>query len=127
MKTIVFPEANNAFIKAAAEQLKTTCTPILLDDLETAVKMVANGEADAFLGGIDHSTRDIILAVRDHIGIAPDQYDEKAVAEFCEVLYTLQAHEVVGWLNSLQLRKVFLPDQLKDEAALIIEEQRFNR
>ena len=62
-----------------------------------------------------------------YIGIAPDRYDEKAVEAFCEVLYTLQANEVAGWLYSLQLRNVLLPDQLRDEAALIIEEQRYNR
>jgi len=59
-------------------------------------------------------------------GIAPDRYDEKAVDAFSEVLYTLQANEVSDWLYNLQLRNVFLPDQLKDEALLIIEEQRYN-
>jgi len=58
--------------------------------------------------------------------IAADQYDDKAVETFSEVLYTLQADEVSGWLHSLQLRGITLPDQLKDEALLIIEEQRYN-
>ena len=61
-----------------------------------------------------------------YIGTAPDKYDEKAIEEFSEVLYTLQEVEVAGWLRSLQLREINLPDSLKDEAFLIIEERRKN-
>ncbi|MDR1723570.1 MAG: hypothetical protein LBR84_06510 [Tannerella sp.] len=52
-----------------------------------------------------------------------DEYDDKVVEEFREVLYTMRAGEVEGWLKSLQLREINLPDQLKDEAFMIIEEQ----
>jgi hypothetical protein len=57
-------------------------------------------------------------------GTAPEQYNEKEVEAFCEVLYTLREAEVAGWLRSLQLRGINLPEQLKDEALLIMEEQR---
>ena len=60
-------------------------------------------------------------------GFDPDRYDEKAVEAFSEVLYTMQAHEMSGWLYSLYLRNIRLPDQLKDEALLLIEEQRNTR
>ena len=50
--------------------------------------------------------------------------DEEAVEEFSEVLYTLREVEVAGWLRSLQLRGINLPDVLKDEAFLIIGERR---
>ena len=40
------------------------------------------------------------------------------------MLYTLQEVEVAGWLRSLQLRQVNLPDALKDEAFLIVGERR---
>ena len=43
---------------------------------------------------------------------------------FREVLYTLQETEVAGWIRSLQLRNVNLPDALKDEAFLIVGERR---
>ena len=48
----------------------------------------------------------------------------EAVEEFSEVLYTLREVEVAGWLRSLQLRGINLPDALKDEAFLIIGERR---
>ena len=57
-------------------------------------------------------------------GIASDKHTVKAIDEFREVLYTMQAGEVAEWLHSLMLRFINLPDQLKDEALLIINEQR---
>lgn len=56
-------------------------------------------------------------------GVEADAYDEEAVEEFSEVLYTLREVEVAGWLRSLQLRGINLPDALKDEAFLIIGER----
>ena len=57
-------------------------------------------------------------------GIEGDAYSEEEVEEFREVLYTLQETEVAGWIRSLQLRNVNLPDALKDEAFLIVGERR---
>ncbi|MCC8199154.1 MAG: phospholipase [Tannerellaceae bacterium] len=59
-------------------------------------------------------------------GIGPDQYEETAVNEFREILYTLRDEEVAGWLRSLQLRGISLPDLLKDEAFLIVGERRIH-
>jgi phosphate acetyltransferase len=77
MKKIIFPEGNNEFIKEAAEQAKQQeiCEPILLDGrpeaLKEACEIVAGGEADGMVAGVDFSSRDVILAVRDHIGVQP--------------------------------------------------------
>ncbi len=57
-------------------------------------------------------------------GIESDQYDDEAIDEFGEVLFTLKETEVAGWLRSLQLRGVNLPDELKDEALMIVGERR---
>jgi hypothetical protein len=57
-------------------------------------------------------------------GINADVYDNEAVNEFRDVLYTLREAEVAGWLRSLQLRGVELPDALKDEAFLIMGERK---
>ena len=56
-------------------------------------------------------------------GLEGDAYSEEEVEEFREVLYTLQETEVAGWIRSLQLRNVNLPDALKDEAFLIVGER----
>lgn len=57
-------------------------------------------------------------------GLEADAYQADAVEEFSEVLYTLRDIEVAGWLRSLQLRGINLPDALKDEAFLIVGERR---
>ena len=59
-------------------------------------------------------------------GFPSDSYAENVVDEFREVLYTLQEVEVAGWIRSLQLRGINLPDSLKDEAFLIIGERRIH-
>ena len=59
-------------------------------------------------------------------GVEADAYEEEAIEEFSEVLYTLQEVEVAGWLRSLQLRGINLPDALKDEAFLIVRERRIH-
>ena len=59
-------------------------------------------------------------------GVEADAYEEEAIEEFSEVLYTLQEVEVAGWLRSLQLRGINLPDALNDEAFLIVGERRIH-
>ncbi len=51
-------------------------------------------------------------------------FTEVEIDEFREVFYTMRDDEVAGWVRSLQLRGVPLPDELKDEVFLIIGERR---
>lgn len=55
-----------------------------------------------------------------------DSYTPEEVEQFEEVLTTMRDDEVAGWVRSLQLREVSLPDELKDEVLLIVGEQRFS-
>lgn len=57
-------------------------------------------------------------------GVASDEYLPPEIEEFRYVLYTMREDEVAGWVRSLQLRQVELPDELKDEVFLIIGERR---
>jgi len=57
-------------------------------------------------------------------GLAADAYTDEQADEFREVLYTMQTDEVAGWVRSLSLRSVELPNQLKDEVILIVGERR---
>lgn len=57
-------------------------------------------------------------------GIPSDGYDDNAAEEFRDVLYTMREDEVAGWVRSLQLRGVEIPDQLKDEVLLIVNDRR---
>ena len=60
-------------------------------------------------------------------GRSSDDYTEDEEEEFREVLYTMKETEVAGWVRSLQLRAVELPDQVKDEVFLIVGERRFSK
>jgi hypothetical protein len=51
-------------------------------------------------------------------------YSDEEVDEFRDVLYTMKEVEVAGWVRSLQLRAVELPDDLKDEVFIIVGERR---
>ena len=53
-----------------------------------------------------------------------DEYTPEEADEFRDVLYTMRSDEVVGWVRSLQLRMVNLPDEVKDEVFLIVGERR---
>lgn len=57
-------------------------------------------------------------------GRTSDSYTDSEIEEFSNILYTMHDDEVAGWVRSLQLRAVELPDQLKDEVFLIVGERR---
>lgn len=56
-------------------------------------------------------------------GRRSDDYTEEETEEFREVLLTMRESEVEGWLQSLQLRAVELPDGLKDEVRMMMVER----
>ena len=55
-------------------------------------------------------------------GTLPDDYDDEAVEEFREVLYTMHPSEIEDWLKSLELREVALPNALKDELFMLLRQ-----
>ncbi len=57
-------------------------------------------------------------------GTNSNAYSESAINEFREILFTLQDDDVAGWVRSLQLREIEIPDSLKPEIYLIIGEKR---
>ena len=59
-----------------------------------------------------------------YIGTPPDGYTPEQEEEFRDVFYTMQSEEVAGWVRSLQLRGIALPNNLKDEVFLIVGERR---
>jgi hypothetical protein len=57
-------------------------------------------------------------------GRPSDAYSAAEVEQFQDILYTMHDDEVAGWVRSLQLRGVALPDDLKDEVLMIVGERR---
>lgn len=56
----------------------------------------------------------------------PDTYNEQETEQFREILYSLKETDVAGWLRSLQLRDIALPESLKEEALMIVRERRLH-
>ena len=58
-----------------------------------------------------------------------EYYDDEDLDRFRgrapeDVLYTMREEEVAGWARSLQLRGIELPEEVRDEVILIVEERR---
>lgn len=60
-------------------------------------------------------------------GVPCEEYDQTAVSTFEEVFYTLQSDEVAGWVRSLCLRGIELPQSIRDEVLLVVSERRIQR
>ena len=56
-------------------------------------------------------------------GRPSNSYTDQEAEAFREVLYTMQPGEVKDWARSLTLRGIELPDQVKDEAFMLMNEQ----
>ncbi len=61
-----------------------------------------------------------------YAGVAPDSYTPQQEDEFRDIFYTMLDEDVAGWVRSLQLRGIALPDNLKDEVFLVVGELRAN-
>ena len=59
-------------------------------------------------------------------GRAPEDYTEQETEELQDVLYTMKEEEVAGWARSLQLRGIQMPEEVREEVILIVEERRQN-
>ncbi len=58
----------------------------------------------------------------EYKGKSSDSYTDEEAERFAEVMYTMRREEVPDWLASLTLRGVNLPDQLKDEAIMLVDD-----
>ena len=80
MKRIVFPEINHPYVQEAiklAKQKFPDFEAIGADNLEHACAAVKAGVADSMIAGIDYTSRDVILAACDIIGVKNPRQLEK--------------------------------------------------
>ncbi|MCH5230390.1 MAG: phospholipase [Muribaculaceae bacterium] len=54
----------------------------------------------------------------------PESYSPEETEEFRDVLMTLLPQDVAGWAKSITLRKIELPDDVKDELLMLLAEIR---
>ena len=54
-------------------------------------------------------------------GKQPEEYTEKEIEEFRNVLYTMKSDEVDLWVQCLQQRGIEVPAEIKEEVLLILQ------
>lgn len=74
----------------------------------------ADGNAEYF----DDENLDVLADVQ------PDKFTEDQLNQLSEVFYTLRESDVAAWLRSLQIRRIQLPLELREQALLIVSERR---
>lgn len=57
-------------------------------------------------------------------GISPEKFSINQIELINNVFMTLKESEVASWLRSLQLRCVELPDDIREQALMIVSERR---
>lgn len=72
----------------------------------------------AFQKGIEYYDDEELDTFR---GRPSDSYSNEETEQFAEVLHTMWESDVAGWIRSLQLREIELPDSLKDEVMMLTE------
>lgn len=60
-------------------------------------------------------------------GREPESYTTEEIKLFENVFYTLKEYDISGWLKSLQIREINVPENIKEEALFIVQERRFNK
>ncbi len=58
------------------------------------------------------------------IGRSGNDYTPEEVEEFRDVLMTLRPEDVAGWARSVTLRRLELPEEVRDELLMLVNEQR---
>ena len=98
------------------------------------VILEGSGSCSTCNGDDEHCIHDCILgaAVKEveyfddenldaFIGRESDSYNEKEIEQFREILYTMNQKEVADWNRSLTIRGINIPNDLKDEMIMMIE------
>lgn len=49
-------------------------------------------------------------------------YEQKEIEMFSDILYTMRQDDIAGWCRSLTLRGISLPDELKDEVVMMMND-----
>lgn len=127
MLKIVFPEFNHPIIREAIstqDQLRragsplrhlphswTEITALSAPDLASACQMVKDGTADTMIAGIEHSTRDVILACRKHFAMATNPQTSKPYKTFSGLVVMRRDNELY-LLADMAACKHPTPDQL---------------
>ena len=101
--------------------------PVQIAEPEVCCGQHATCEKDSLLSAVSREIEYYDDEELDRWAHTPaDAYTDEAVEEFRNVFYTMAETDVAGWVRSLQLRQIELPDDIKDEVLLVVRERRIH-
>lgn len=59
-----------------------------------------------------------------YIGRPSEEYSDEEAEEFREVMMTMRPEEVASWNRSLILRGIHIPNQIRDELLILLEDNK---
>ena len=77
---IIFPELENPIAKEAIKAF-SKIEFISTDNLIDANKLLAQGQADSMISGLDYSSRDVLLAYKDHLPLKSGYFSSCFICE----------------------------------------------
>lgn len=99
---VALPEWQNEIIKQAAESAGVEVVPAA--NLASACELVAAGAADTMVAGIDYTTRDVILACRDYLGV------KKKIFSSCFVMQRTKEQSAVKSSEKTGVETIIVAD-----------------
>ena len=72
-------------------------------------------------GSVEYFDDENLDALAD---LQPEKFTDDQLNQLSDVFYTLRESDVAAWLRSLQVRRIQLPLELREQALLIVSERR---
>ena len=99
---IIIPELKNPTIQEAIQNFPDL-EFIPADSLDQACELLNSKQADSILSGLDYSSRDVLLAYRDHISLKSQFFSSSFICEKDDQIYALADGGVNKLPNQNQL------------------------
>lgn len=85
---IIIPELQNSTIQEAITSFPDV-EFLPADSLDQATEILKQGQADSMLSGLDYSSRDVLLAYKDHVPLKSDYFSSSFICQKDDHLYAL--------------------------------------
>ena len=86
---IIFPELTSNQIAKEATSHFQDIEFIPADSLEQATTMLKNSEADSMISGLDYSSRDVLIAYKDHLSLKSPYFSSCFICQKQDQIFTL--------------------------------------
>ncbi len=101
---IVFPELKSNNIAKAAAEYFSDIEWLAADNLDEATEMVAKGVADTMISGLDYSSRDVLIAYKNHLPLSSPFFSSCFVCERADGTHLVLAD---GGVNKMPTNEQF--------------------